>query len=55
LLQKLEDEMGRACNTKGEKVNAYRILVGKAEVTRPKERPRHRWVDVIKMDLRVIG
>jgi hypothetical protein len=23
-----EDEMGRACNTNGEKRNAYRILVG---------------------------
>jgi hypothetical protein len=26
-----EDEMGRACSRKGEKRNAYRILVGKPE------------------------
>jgi hypothetical protein len=35
----------------GEKRNAYRILVGKAEGKRPLGRPRHRWVDNIKMDL----
>jgi hypothetical protein len=32
--------------------NAYRILVGKPEKKRPLERPRRRWVDNIKMDLR---
>jgi hypothetical protein len=37
-----EDEMGRACSTKGEKGNAKRILVGKAEGTRPLGKPRHR-------------
>jgi hypothetical protein len=37
-----------------EKMNSFRTLVGKAEVRRPKERPRHRWVDDIKMDLRVV-
>jgi hypothetical protein len=38
----------------GEKKNACRILVGKPEVKRPLGRPRHRWVDNIKMDLREI-
>jgi hypothetical protein len=37
-----------------EKSNAYRILVGKPEGKRPLGRPRHRWVDNIKMDLREI-
>jgi hypothetical protein len=50
-----EDEMGRACSTNGEKRNAYRILVGIAEEKRPLARPRRRWVDNIKMDLREIG
>jgi hypothetical protein len=36
-------------------MNAYRILVGKSEGKRPLGRPRHRWVDNIKMDLREIG
>jgi hypothetical protein len=36
----------------GEKRNAYRILVGKPEGKRPLGRPRRRWVDNIKMDLR---
>jgi hypothetical protein len=36
----------------GEKRNAYRILVGKPEGKRPLARPRLRWVDNIKMDLR---
>jgi hypothetical protein len=31
--------------------NAYRILIGKPEGKRALERPRHRWVDNIKMDL----
>jgi hypothetical protein len=39
----------------GEKRNAYKILVGKPEGKRPLGRPRHRWVDNIKMDLREIG
>jgi hypothetical protein len=39
----------------GEKKNAYRILVGKPEGKRPLGRPRRRWVDSIKMDLREIG
>jgi hypothetical protein len=36
----------------GETRNAYRILVGKPEGKRPLGRPRHRWVDNIKMDHR---
>jgi hypothetical protein len=39
----------------GEKRNAYRILVGKPEGRRPLVRPRRRWVDNIKIDLREIG
>jgi hypothetical protein len=50
-----EDEMGRACSTNGEKRNAYRILAGKPEGKRPLGRPRRRWVDNIKMDLRETG
>jgi hypothetical protein len=39
----------------GEKMNAYRILVGKPEGKRPLGRLRRSWVDNIKMDLREIG
>jgi hypothetical protein len=39
----------------GEKGNAYRILVGNPEGKRPLGRPRRRWVDNIKLDLREIG
>jgi hypothetical protein len=35
--------------------NAYSILVGKPEGKRPLGRPRRRWVDNIKMDLRSDG
>jgi hypothetical protein len=38
-----------------EKRNEYRILVGNPEGKRPLRRPRRRWVDNIKMDLREIG
>jgi hypothetical protein len=43
--------VARMCATR----NAYRILVGKPEEKRPLGRPRRRWVDNIKMDLREIG
>jgi hypothetical protein len=39
----------------GEKKNAYRILVRKREGRRPLGRPRCKWVDNFKMDLREIG
>jgi hypothetical protein len=39
----------------GETRTAYRILVGKPDGKRPLGRPRRRWVDNIKMDLREIG
>jgi hypothetical protein len=38
----------------GEMRNAYNIFVGKPEVKRPLRRPRHRWEDNIRMDLREI-
>jgi len=31
-----------------------RVLVGKPEVRRPLERPRHRWVDNIRTDLQEV-
>jgi hypothetical protein len=49
-----DGEIGRACSTHGEKKNAYRVLVGKPEERRLLLRPRHRWVDNIKMDFREI-
>jgi hypothetical protein len=39
----------------GEKRNMYRLLVGKPQGKRPLGRPRHRWIDNIKMDLLEIG
>jgi hypothetical protein len=39
----------------GAKRNAYTIFVGKPEGKRPLGRPRRRWVDSVKIDLRGIG
>jgi hypothetical protein len=39
----------------GEGRGAYRFLVGRPEGKRPLERPRRRWEDNIKTDLREIG
>ncbi|KAJ4449605.1 hypothetical protein ANN_01008 [Periplaneta americana] len=39
----------------GESKNAYRVLVGRPEKKIPLERPRRRWEDNIKMDLREVG
>jgi hypothetical protein len=43
----------RACSTSWE--NAYIIFVGNPERKGPLRRPRRRWVDNIKLDLREIG
>jgi hypothetical protein len=47
--------MGRACRTYGEKRNAYGVSVGKPEGKRTQGRPKCRWVDNVKMDLKEIG
>jgi hypothetical protein len=39
----------------GEGRGVYRVLVGRPEGKRPLGRPRRRWEDYIKMDLREIG
>ena len=39
----------------GEERWAYRVLVGKPEGKRPLGRPRHRWVDNIRIDLQEVG
>ena len=39
----------------GEERGVYRVLVGKPEGRRPLGRPRHRWVDNIRMDLQEVG
>jgi hypothetical protein len=39
----------------GEKRVVYRVLVGRVEGKKSLGRPRHRWEDNIKMDLREIG
>ena len=39
----------------GEERGVYRVLVGKPERRRPLGRPRHRWVDNIRMDLQEVG
>jgi hypothetical protein len=44
--------MDRACSTHARMRNAYSILFGKPEGKGPLGRPRRRWEDNIKMDLR---
>jgi hypothetical protein len=39
----------------GEGRDVYRVLAAKPEGRRPLGRPRHRWEDNIKMDLRKVG
>jgi hypothetical protein len=39
----------------GEERKVCRVLVGKPERKRPLGRPRHRWEDGIRMDLRETG
>jgi hypothetical protein len=39
----------------GEEIKVYKVLVGKPEGKRPLGRPKRRWEDGIRMDLRDIG
>jgi len=39
----------------GEEKRMYRVLVEKPEGRRPLGRPRHRWVDNIRLDLQEVG
>jgi hypothetical protein len=39
----------------GEEKNMYKVLMGKLEGNRPHGRPRRRWKDGIRMDLRETG
>jgi hypothetical protein len=39
----------------GEERKVYKVLMGKPEGKRPLERPRRRWDEGIRMDLREIG
>jgi hypothetical protein len=39
----------------GGEMKVYRALVGKPEGKRPLTRPKHKWEDWIRIDLREIG
>jgi hypothetical protein len=53
--QNKENETGGPCSIYGESRGVYRVLMGKPERRRPLERPRRRWEDNIKIDLRDVG
>jgi hypothetical protein len=46
----VEDDIGRTCNICGKDVNIHKIVSGNLE-----GRPRKRWENNIKMDLRELG
>jgi hypothetical protein len=47
--------MGGACSAYGERRGVYRILVRKREGNRQLGRPRRKWENNIKMDLKEVG
>jgi hypothetical protein len=47
--------MGSESTTHGRADKSYQVLVRKPEEKKPLVRPRHRWEDSIKMDLKEIG
>jgi hypothetical protein len=47
--------MDRACNKHEMKRNVYRTVVGKPEGKGPLGKPKRKWDNNIKMDLRQIG
>jgi hypothetical protein len=50
-----EEWDGRVCSAYVREERRIRVLVGKPEGTRALGRPRHRWEDNIKMDLKEVG
>jgi hypothetical protein len=52
---KIKDEMGGTCSMPGEMRNVYKSLVRNLKGKRPFVRPRYRWKDKIKMDLKDTG
>src|SRR5215469_11246761 len=50
-----KNEMGGTCGAYGEGRVLHRVLVGKPEGKRPLGRPRRRWEDNIKVDLKEVG
>jgi hypothetical protein len=50
-----ENEMDGACSMYRERRGVYRVLVRKPEGKRPLGRPRRRWDNDIKMDIREMG
>jgi hypothetical protein len=49
-----ETEIDKDCSTGGGMRKTYKIWVGKTEGKRLLKKPRHRWVDIIRMDIRAI-
>jgi hypothetical protein len=49
------NEVGEACGTHGKREKSVQGFRGKTEVKRPLERPRRRWEDGIRMNLREMG
>ena len=52
---RVNNEMGGLYRMYGERRAAHRVLVGKSEKRRPLETPKHRWEDIIKIDLQGVG
>jgi hypothetical protein len=49
------NEVGGSCGTHGRVEKLYTVFVGNPEGKRPLGRPKHRWDDRIRVDLREIG
>jgi hypothetical protein len=50
-----KNEMGWACSMYGGEERCIQDFGGRPEWGRPCGRPRHRWEDIIKMDLQEVG
>jgi hypothetical protein len=50
-----DNEVGGACDTHGRGEKSIQGFGGKARRKEPLERPRHKWEDGIRMDLREIN
>lgn len=47
--------MGKSCCTCAYRSNTYKSFFDKPECIKPHGRPKHKWADIIKMDLKEVG
>ena len=55
VIKSRKNEMSGECSAYGERRGVYSVLMKEPEGKRPLGRPRHKWEDNIKVDIKEVG